>query len=149
MSDSSAAMHPMAPEHLPYFIPGADGSDPMFTNAIFFVVIGVFLVGVLYLYLHSIPERMAHRTHRTQMQIVAMLALIALLTHQNIFWIAALLLAATQLPDFLTPITSGARSLASLAGRDYEGDLPEDDNELHDAAHQHAEPVPTPAKAEG
>ncbi|MEO1733199.1 MAG: hypothetical protein AAFR45_06170 [Pseudomonadota bacterium] len=122
MSDSTAALHPMAPEHMPYFIPTAEGYDPMFSNVIIFVVVGTFLAGVLYFYLHSIPERMAHGANRTQMQLVAILALIALFTHQNIFWIIALLLAAAQIPDFLTPITSGARSLAALAGRSYEGD---------------------------
>lgn len=120
---TEAVMHPMAPEHLPYFIPQADGTDGMFHTAVGFVLVFAFLAGTIYLHLHSIPERMAHGLNRTQMQLVALLALIALFTHDNIFWIAALLLAAAQLPDFLTPITSGARSLAALAGRHYEGEF--------------------------
>ncbi|MGV6849232.1 MAG: hypothetical protein ACWA5A_12725 [Marinibacterium sp.] len=131
-SANQTGIHPLAPEHLPYFVPGADGSDPMFGNAVVFVVLLAFLGGVFYLYLHSLPERMAHGQGRTQFQIVALLALLALFTHESIFWIAALLLAATTLPDFLTPITSGARSLASLAGRDYADDLPEGEEDEAD-----------------
>jgi hypothetical protein len=125
MSDSPAA-HPLAPEHLPYFIPLADGTDGMFTTAVVFVLLLLFGGGVFYLYLHSIPERMAHGANRGQFQVVAILGLVALFTHESIFWIAALLLAALQLPDFLTPITSSARSLARLVQRDYEGDAQED-----------------------
>lgn len=132
-STSSGTLHPMAPEHMPYFIPTVDGQDGMMTTAIFFIVIGAMLGGTFYLHLHSIPERLAHGTNRTQLQLVAILALIALFTHQTIFWIAALLLAAAQFPDFLTPITSSARSLATMANREYEGDQDEetDDHKVH------------------
>lgn len=137
MSESSeaAVLHPLAPEHLPYFIPTADGVDGMLTTTIYAAVIGAFLIGVFYLYLHSLPERMSHG--RTQFQIVAILGLLALFTHQNIFWIIALLLGATTLPDFLTPITSGARSLAALANRDYDGDVAEDADPIYGENHPH------------
>ena len=128
---SSGALNPLAPDHLPYFIPGPDGSDPMMHTAIYFLIFFAFVGGVLYLHMHSLPERMSHGHSRTQFQIVAILALLALFTHENIFWIIALLLAATTLPDFLTPVTSGARSLASLAGRLYEGDEPREDDIGH------------------
>jgi len=142
MSDpASGVMHPLAPEHLPYFIPTAAGEDGMMGTATVFVLFFAFLAGTIYLRLHALPEQMAHGLNRTQMQLVAILALIALFTHESIFWIAALLLAAAQLPDFLTPITSGARSLATLSGRSYEGDF-ETPDEPHD---QHATPdVPAP-----
>lgn len=126
MSETSSVMHPMAPEHMPYFIPTASGEDAMFTTVFYFAIILAFVVGTLYLRLHALPERMAHGSSRTQFQLVAIMALLALFTHNMIFWVLALLLAATQLPDFLTPVTSGARSLAKLAGRDYEGDLSEE-----------------------
>lgn len=81
MSDSasSASLHPLAPEHLPFFIPGADGSDQMFVTMIYLFVIAAFFLIVFYLYLHSLPERMAHGQGRAQFQIVAILTLLALL----------------------------------------------------------------------
>ena len=108
-------MHPAAPHHLPFFIPGADGSDT------FMVVTGIFLVaillwvGTLYWKLHSLPERMAHRTHKLQFEIVAVLGLISLFTHMHIFWIAGLLLAMIDLPDFLTPMRRIAGSVERIA----------------------------------
>ena len=45
-----------------------------------------------------------------------MLALLALFTHNHLFWIAALLLALVQFPDFSSPLGSMARSLEKLAG---------------------------------
>jgi hypothetical protein len=106
-------MHPAAPHHLPFFIPGADGSDTLM------VVMGLFLVGIilwvgtLYWKLHSLPERMAHKSQKLQFEIVAVLGLISLFTHMHIFWIAGLLLAMIDLPDFSTPM----RSIASSVGR--------------------------------
>lgn len=58
---------------------------------------------------------MAHGANKTQFQIVAVLALITLFTHDNIFWIAALLLALVKIPDFGSPLRSIAASLRSLA----------------------------------
>ena len=52
---------------------------------------------------------------------LAVLALIALFTHNNVFWIAALLLALVELPDFSTPMNSIALSLEKLSGRDRRG----------------------------
>jgi hypothetical protein len=108
-------MHPAAPHHLPFYIPGADGSDTLT------VVVGIFLIGVLFwvgtLYwkLHSLPERMAHKSQKLQFEIVAVLGLISLFTHMHIFWIAGLLLAMIDLPDFGTPIRSIADSVERIA----------------------------------
>ena len=57
-------------------------------------------VGNIYLRLHSLPERMAHKSQKLQFEIVAVLGLISLFTHIHIFWIAGLLLALIDLPDF-------------------------------------------------
>ncbi|TIP62013.1 MAG: hypothetical protein E5X63_47775, partial [Mesorhizobium sp.] len=62
----------------------------------------VLIIGNLYLRLHALPEQVAHRTHKVQMDIVAILAVISLFTHNHLYWIAALLLAFVQLPDFTT-----------------------------------------------
>ena len=45
-----------------------------------------------------------------------MLGLIALFTHMHIFWIAGLLLAMIDLPDFITPLKRIAGSSEKLAG---------------------------------
>jgi hypothetical protein len=66
---------------------------------------------VLYLSLHSLPERMAHRTSNTQLQIISILTLLALFTHQHLFWIAALLLAVVRVPDYSTPLQRIANAL--------------------------------------
>ena len=104
-------MHPAAPEHLPYFIPGADGSDPMFSNMIIFLLVMVVLIGVAYLHLHSLPERMAHKQNSTQLQMIAILAVLALFTHNNVLWVMAILLAVVRPPDLVTPLNSIAHSL--------------------------------------
>jgi hypothetical protein len=106
--------HSQAPHHIPGFIPGADGSDPLFTFVVVFVVILVLLVGVVYFTMHALPEKMAHRANSTQLQLIGVLSLLALFTHNNIFWVLALLLAAIRLPDIVTPLSSIAQSLTDL-----------------------------------
>ena len=83
----------------------------MLTGMAVVLVIAVLGVGTLYFRLHSLPEHMAHGTGPSQLQIVSILALLALFTHNNLFWVLALLLAAVKIPDFLTPLNSIARSL--------------------------------------
>ena len=108
-------MHPLAPHHLPFFIPGADGSDTLMVVMGLFLIGTIFWVGTLYWKLHSLPERMAHRTHKLQFEIVAVLGLISLFTHMHIFWIAGLLLAMIDLPDFGSPLRSIAGSVERIA----------------------------------
>jgi hypothetical protein len=108
-------MHPAAPHHLPFFIPGADGSDTTMVLTGLFLVVVLLWVGTLYWKLHSLPERMAHRTHKLQFEIVAVLGLISLFTHMHIFWIAGLLLAMIDLPDFLSPLSRIAGSIERIA----------------------------------
>jgi len=85
------------------------------------VVMGVFLVGTvlwvgtLYWKLHSLPERMAHKSQKLQFELVAVLGLISLFTHMHIFWVAGLLLALIDLPDFGTPLRSIAGSVEKIA----------------------------------
>jgi len=111
-------IHPLAPEHLPAFIGGEGGSDPLFTVVVWLLVILLLAVGNLYLKLHALPERMAHKQNNTQLQFIAVLALLALFTHNNVFWVAALLLAVVRFPDVITPMNSIADSLAKLAGKE-------------------------------
>src|SRR5262245_19437194 len=89
-----------------------------------FVLIGAVLgAGVFFFWLHSLPERMVH--NKIQYDIVAVLALLSLFTHQHAFWVAALLIALITFPDFKFPDFSGllgriANSLESIAGKPVE-----------------------------
>lgn len=110
------ASHPAAVDHLPFFITPPGETDVLFVVMVFFVILMIFLVGILYLRLHALPEHMAHGASKTQLQVVAVLALIALFTHNHLFWIAALLLALIEFPDFSSPMNSMANSLRQMAG---------------------------------
>ncbi len=112
------AVHSLAPEHLPAFLPGSDGSDFLFTVVVVMMIVIVFVFGVLYFKLHALPEKIAHGTSSAQFQLVAVLALLAMFTHNNLFWVAALLLATVKLPDFTTPLNSISRSLEELKNRE-------------------------------
>lgn len=116
MSAAAGATHPMAPAHLPAFVAGPDGSDPFLTAAGLTLFAGVLGFGVFFFWLHTLPERLAHRSHKLQFEIVAVLGLIALFTHVHAFWVAGLLLALIDLPDVSTPIGRMAGALERIAG---------------------------------
>lgn len=109
--------HELAPLHLPNYLPGPDGSDPLFTAIVVMVLILGLVLGSLYFKLHALPERLAHSQSSTQLQLIAVLAILALLTHNNVFWVGALMLAVVRFPDFITPINSIDKSLKMLAER--------------------------------
>jgi hypothetical protein len=81
---------------------------------LFLLVVFVAMM-LLYFRLHALPEHIAHRGEKIQYQIVAVLALISLFTHNHIFWIIGLLLALISVPDFTTPLMSMSESLAKMA----------------------------------
>src|SRR6185295_17670315 len=111
----AADVHPAATHHLPGFVPGPDGSDTLMVVMAIVLLLSVMGFGILFLRLHTLPERIAHRTHKLQFEIVAVLGLISLFTHMHIFWIAGLLLAMIDLPDFGTPMASIAHSVERIA----------------------------------
>ncbi|KAB2776329.1 hypothetical protein F9K97_23485 [Brucella anthropi] len=117
MVQSADAVHKAAAGHIPAFITPPGQADVLLNIVIIFLICVVFLTGILYLRLHALPEHIAHQTNKIQIRLVAVLGLIALFTHNQLFWIAALLLAMTDLPDFLSPVTSMARSLRTIARR--------------------------------
>src|SRR3954469_18488250 len=94
--------NPVAPEHLPFYLPGPDGSDPVLTVTALILIAATLVIGVIYFRLHALPEQLGH--HKLQFEICAVLALISLFTHEHIYWIIALLLALVDLPDFTTPL---------------------------------------------
>ena len=111
----SVEAHPLAPHHLPAYLPGPDGSDWLFTSMLVFLIALLLFIGNLYFKLHAIPEHLAHKHNNTQIQFITILAILALFTHNNIFWLAALLLSVIRLPDFTTPLKSIAKSLHKMA----------------------------------
>jgi hypothetical protein len=114
---TEVAMHPAAPAHLPGFITAPGETDPLMVGSVILLIVLVMVLGTLYFWLHSIPERIAHGTGRIQFQLVGVLALLALFTHNNLFWVLALFLALVPIPDFWTPLASMAQSLAKMVGR--------------------------------
>ena len=117
----SGQIHPLAPHELPGFIGAADGSDPLFTAVVFIVIAMVLGIGVFYLKLHAIPEQLAHKHGNTQSQLIMVLALLALFTHNNIFWVAALILALINFPDLVTPLNDISSSLSKMTQSDDSG----------------------------
>jgi hypothetical protein len=111
-------LHAMTPHDLPFFITPPGQTDVLFHVVVWFVLLCVIGIGVLFFTIHSLPERMAHRTKKVQLDIVAVLCLLALLTNEHVFWFAALLLAFIDLPDFLTPVTRIAKAVENIAGQE-------------------------------
>ena len=108
-------LHAMTPHHLPFYIAKPGETDVLMIVMGVFLVLAVLGIGNVYLRLHSLPERMAHKGQKLQFEIVAVLGLISLFTHIHIFWIAGLLLALVDLPDFSTPLSSIAGSVERIA----------------------------------
>jgi hypothetical protein len=115
---ADAALHPKAVEHLPMFITAPGDTDVLMVVMAWFLAVGVVAFGVLYFRLHSLPEHIAHKSQKVQMEIVAVLGLISLFTHEHIFWIAGLILAFIDIPDFGTPLHRIAGGVEKIAGVD-------------------------------
>ncbi|HWV83007.1 MAG TPA: hypothetical protein VNZ50_16370 [Hyphomicrobiaceae bacterium] len=93
------------PDHVPFFITGPGQSDILFWIVALVLIGAVLAAGILFFWLHSLPERMVH--NRAQFDIVAVLALLSLFTHIHAFWVAALLLALIKFPNFSVTDVSG------------------------------------------
>jgi len=113
----SEAIHAAPPHHLPAFITAPGETDVLFVVIVSLLIAIVLAVGNLYFRLHALPERMAHGAQSAQLQLVGVLALLAMFTHNNLFWVAALLLAAFRIPDFSTPLNAIARALEDISAR--------------------------------
>ena len=140
-----------AAAHMPVFMTAPGETDVLFVMVAISLLVAVFLLGVFYFKLHALPERMAHSNNRIQYQVVAMLALLGLLTHNNMFWIAALLLASIRLPDLMGKLSSMAQSLERMAAvtappGEGTGDGP-DDGQSDPAPQADSAPATAPAPA--
>ena len=58
---------------------------------------------------------MAHKSQKILLDLIALLCLLALLTHEHLFWFIAIVLAFIDIPDFLTPVNRIAKSVESMA----------------------------------
>ena len=112
----TTSINPAAPHALPSFITAPGETDTFLVVMAIFLVVAVLAVGLLFLRLHTLPERMAHRSQKLQFEIVAVLGLLALFTHIHLFWVAGLILALIDLPDFGTPLRRIAGSVEKIAG---------------------------------
>lgn len=111
-------MNPAAPHHLPPFITAPGQTDVFLVGSAIFLVVGVIALGSLYFRLHALPEQLAHgKASKLQFEVVAVLALLALFTHNSWFWVAALLLAIVPLPDVYSQIERMADLLVKMAHR--------------------------------
>jgi hypothetical protein len=95
----TAAPHPAATQHLPPFVTAPGDTDILMVITAIILLVSVLGFGVLFLHLHTLPERIAHKSHKLQFEIVAVLGLIALFTHMHIFWVIGLMLALIDFPD--------------------------------------------------
>ena len=110
------SLHPAASHHLPSFITAPGETDVLMVVMGVILVLAVLVFGSLFFRLHTLPERMAHRSHKLQFEIVAVLGLLALFTHIHLFWVAGLLLALIDIPDFGGSLSRIAGSTEKLAG---------------------------------
>ena len=110
-----AELHPLTPHHLPFYLAKPGETDWLMIVMGIFLIGAVLAVGNIYLRLHTLPERMAHKSQKLQFEIVAVLGLLALFTHIHLFWIAGLMLALVDLPDFGTPLGRIAGSVERIA----------------------------------
>ena len=127
----AAEINSIATHHLPIFITAPGQTDVLMVVTAAFLLVAVVAFGVLFLRLHSLPERMAHRGHKLQFEIVAVLCLIALFTHIHAFWIAALLLALIELPDlpgWMGRIARGVERIAGIKPAEISAEPPPDDD---------------------
>lgn len=114
---SSIPTHPAAPHILPVFITEPGQPDYFLIGCAIFLILLLFGLGTFYFRLHALPEHIAHgNAGKLQFEVIAVLALLGLFTHNTTFWVAALLLALVPIPDLYTPFTGMATSLAHIAG---------------------------------
>jgi hypothetical protein len=112
----TASLNSAAPHHLPAFITAPGETDVLMMVMAIFLLIVVLAVGLLFLRLHTLPDRIAHKGHKLQFEIVAVLGLLALFTHVHLFWVIGLLLALIDLPDFGGTFGRMASALERMAG---------------------------------
>ena len=141
------SLHPATSHHLPSFITAPGETDVLMVAVAIILVLSILGFVALFFRLHTLPERMAHRNHKLQFEIVAVLGLLALFTHIHLFWVAGLLLALIDIPDFggsLSRIAGSTEKLAGIGPGEGAVDLP---HEAVAAAEPKAAMPPAPESA--
>jgi NADH:ubiquinone oxidoreductase subunit 5 (subunit L)/multisubunit Na+/H+ antiporter MnhA subunit len=117
MAETAAeTINPVATHHLPAFITAPGQTDWLMVVTAIVLLICIVAFGVLFLRLHTLPERLAHKSQKIQFEIVAVLGLLALFTHIHAFWVAGLLLALVEIPDVGSFLGRIAGSVEKIAG---------------------------------
>lgn len=123
--------------HVPWFITAPGETDALFVATIVITIGAALGLGVLFLRLHSLPERLSHK--KLQFEIVAVLGLLSLFTHVHLFWVIGLLLALIDLPDFTSPLKRIAQAIERLPGGDRRAAV--DDRSSTDLSSPHSDPA--------
>jgi hypothetical protein len=113
---AAESLNPAAPHHFPVFITAPGSTDVLMVVTAIVLALSIVGFGLLFLRLHTLPERMAHKSKKIQFEIVAVLGLLALFTHIHAFWVAGLLLALIDFPDFGSFMGRIAGSVEKIAG---------------------------------
>ncbi len=113
MADS---INPVATHYLPSFITAPGETDVLMVVMAIVLALSILAFGLLFFRLHTLPERLAHKSQKIQFEIVAVLGLLALFTHIHAFWVAGLLLALIDLPDVGSFLGRIAGSVEKIAG---------------------------------
>ena len=111
-----APLHPLASHNLPSFITPPGETDILMVITGIILAGSVIIFGLVFFRLHSLPERVAHASHKLQFEIVAVLCLLSLLTHIHAFWVVGLLLAFIDIPDFSGWLNRMAGAVERIAG---------------------------------
>ena len=145
----NALLNPAAPHHLPGFITAPGETDTFMVVMAVFLVAAVMGIGLLFLRIHTLPERIAHKGHKLQFEIVAVLGLLALFTHVHLFWVIGLLLALIDIPDFGGTFGRMAGSLEKIAGippGQGAADVPDDPSAVDTRPDESQPPLPPTPK---
>jgi hypothetical protein len=144
-NEASDLLHPKAAHNLPSFITAPGETDVLMVVTGLILLAAVVGFGILFLRLHALPEHIAHGSHKVQMELVSVLCLIALFTHMHIFWIAGLVLAFVDIPDFGSPLRRIADSVGRMAG----GEPVEATAEMRAATHHPSHEAPAVEPGDG
>lgn len=98
-------------DEIPFFISAPGETDVLFAVVAVAVTVIVVALGTISLTIRAWPERLAAGAAKWQLQLVAILGLLSLMTFNNLIWLAALALAVVRFPDLVTPLKELTRTL--------------------------------------
>lgn len=111
----SSDLSPQELSNLPFFVTGPGETDLFQIAVAAFLILVVLGFGAIYFTIQAIPERMAGGANKAQMQIIGLLGLLSLFTLNNMYWVAALILAAIPVNEIIAPFQRWTASRESLA----------------------------------